>query len=275
MIPSSDYSLENPYSTKLSVTCLSKIENWIYKCHTKFRKSFQVLHENANVRNVFDSKTISTIQWSEFLEMVSFYEKSHIELNQNSKVELLDLLNVVVTIKDELTLKVLENTIYFPGKTRFVISDMENFTDLIHEKYSLILLDPPWPNKSVERGQKYSRLDIYSLYSLHLEKITRDKSLVAIWASNNPKIHHFITEKFFKSLGISLIEEWYWIKVTRSGELVLSLSSSHRKPFEVLFIGQVNLNLDKKIDTKKSVKRRAIMSVPSKYHSRKPFVHGQ
>jgi hypothetical protein len=95
---------------------------------------------------------------------------------------------------------------------------------------------------------------------------------VAIWVSNNPKIQKFIKEKYFKSLNISLLEEWYWIKVTVNGELVVPFSlENHRKPYEVLYIGKFSCMQQSSF----SVKRKVMIRVPSKHHSRKPFIHGK
>jgi N6-adenosine-specific RNA methylase IME4 len=106
------------------------------------------------------------------------------------------------------------------------------------------------------------------VYDLKLNQILAQGSLVAIWVSNNPKIQKFVKEKYFKSLNITLIEEWYWIKVTQSGELVVPFSQeSYRKPFEVLFVGKVDGEQDK-------IKRKVMVGIPSKHHSRKPFIHG-
>lgn len=278
IIPSSDYCLESPYSVYNIPGCFSKLDFWLYKVYCKAVKKFKsgCFHFRKNQKSTaklgsLNSASSLGIPWIQIMEMIPFIHRNTIHLTQDSQLEIMDLINVLVIILDHVILEVGNRTIYFPQSSRFVISDLSNFSDLIQETYSLVLIDPPWPNKSVTRSKKYQSIDIYSLYDLNLDKITTDSSLVAIWVSNNPKIQSFIKDKYFKSLNISIIEEWYWMKVTISGELVVSFSQpSHRKPFEVLYIGQVNRR--KIVENK--VQRKVILSVPSKHHSRKPFVHG-
>lgn len=271
-IPLSDYSLQTPYSRKIISSCLCKLDCWLYKVYLKAYN--QVTRRNSEIKTIEKStdikvtSTLTGIPWVQIIDMIPYYSNDPIQLSQESFVEVVDLVNVLVEVLQDITLKLGGNMVYFPENSRFVISDKSRFSELVHEEYSLVLIDPPWPNKSVSRGKKYSCLDIYHLYDLKLDQILSDGSLIAIWVSNNPKIQSFIKEKYFKSLNITLLEEWYWIKVTESGELVVPFSQeSHRKPFEILYIGQVNGEKDR-------VQRKVMFGVPSKHHSRKPFIHG-
>ncbi|KAI8820561.1 MT-A70-domain-containing protein [Fimicolochytrium jonesii] len=138
-------------------------------------------------------------------------------------------------------------------------------------QFDCIVMDPPWPNKSVRRSAHYTPLDIYTLFTLPLPSLLAPGALIAVWVTNKPKYQTFVREKLFPAWGVGVEAEWYWVKVTRGGEWVLELGSLHRKPYEVLIIGRKPGDPEEE-PTIDIPARRAICSVPSKYHSRKPFL---
>lgn len=91
--------------------------------------------------------------------------------------------------------------------------------------------------------------------------------MVAVWVTNKPKYHRFVTEKLFPSWGLKHAATWYWLKVTTAGEPVVPLDSPHRKPYEQLILGTSDTEFE-------IPKQRAIVSVPCRRHSRKPFLQG-
>ena len=266
-IPSSDYSLNSIYSSTSRSTCLSKLDSWLYNIYLEAIKVWTEIPIDA-LEAGDRNKSINSIDWVMMISMIPFHQNESFQLYKDN-IELPILINTLITISSDINLKIHDRIFYFPSDCRFICSDLDTFSRIIQDKYSLLLLDPPWPNRSVSRSNPYKTLDIYSLFNLKLNKITKYGSIVAIWVSNNPKYQKFIKEKFFPNYNIKLIEEWYWIKVTRLGNLVVSFSDlSHRKPFEVLYIGKITNQ------TQRTVKKKVLLSVPSKYHSRKPFIHG-
>ncbi|KAI9098641.1 MT-A70-domain-containing protein [Phlyctochytrium arcticum] len=168
-------------------------------------------------------------------------------------------------------LDILGQTFLIPPYSRFLISDLSNTRQLLYEKetqYDLVLLDPPWPNKSVRRGSRYQEMDIYDLFKLPVKSLIGPGSLVAVWVTNKSRYQHFVKQKLFPGWGLQLVAEWTWVKVTTRGQLVLDLRSQHRKPFEILYIGRV----EGKPDMKELPAKRIICSVPSLHHSRKPLL---
>ncbi|KAJ3019756.1 Methyltransferase-like protein 4 [Thoreauomyces humboldtii] len=135
-------------------------------------------------------------------------------------------------------------------------------------------MDPPWPNKSVRRAGKYSKIDVYDLYKLPCKRLCAVGGYVAVWVTNKPKYHSFVREKLFPAWGLAHVGEWYWIKVTNAGEWVIDLDSAHRKPYEMLVIGRSKTSLDSTSTVPDVPGRRALCSVPSRQHSRKPFLEG-
>ncbi|KAI9248591.1 MT-A70-like protein, partial [Phascolomyces articulosus] len=135
----------------------------------------------------------------------------------------------------------------------------------------LIVMDPPWPNKSVRRSSKYETQDIYDLFQIPIPELLAPEGVVAVWVTNKPKFRRFIIDKLFKSWGLKEIGIWYWLKVTTENEPVIPLDSPHRKPYEQLILGiraSTSTTTTNKITT--IPQQYAIVSVPCCRHSRKP-----
>ncbi|GAB7343110.1 hypothetical protein MBLNU457_1187t1 [Dothideomycetes sp. NU457] len=152
--------------------------------------------------------------------------------------------------------------------------------------FDLIMMDPPWPNKAIRRGHEKGRAhysvsdtlwDLRQLiFDMDIDVLLADKGYIGVWITNNAAVRDLVVgdDGFFESWGVKLVEEWIWIKVTKSGEPVMPLASCWRKPYEVLLLGrkvdqpslaEVPLYSQDASD----VKRRLIAAVPD-LHSRKP-----
>lgn len=193
-----------------------------------------------------------------------------------------------------------------PPKSSFVlgpVSDSNNFRHSVQfqaqkldvpKKFDLILMDPPWRNRSVRRTHKTpnstykvssSHDDIFSMMEkMDLDMLMADSCLVAIWITNSPTIRELVLGKggLFEHWGVKLVEEWVWLKVTKDGEPVSSIDSLWMKPYEVLLIGRVDnswqqaprqeqFQSQEESSDDDEVKRRVIFGVPD-LHSRKPCV---
>lgn len=142
--------------------------------------------------------------------------------------------------------------------------------------FNLILMDPPWPNRSVRRKKgSYSivadlsemrRLLSHIPVPAHLDP----SGLVAVWTTNKPAIVDFLTSPggLFASWGLELTAEWTWVKVTASGEPIYPVDSSWRKPWEKLLIAK-----RRGAPTPLGLTSKTIISVPD-LHSRKPNLRG-
>ncbi|KAK0735708.1 MT-A70-domain-containing protein [Apiosordaria backusii] len=149
-----------------------------------------------------------------------------------------------------------------------------------HQKFNLLLLDPPWPNRSAKRKRSgpssYTPLPSLSstsqlLCSLPIATLLSPSpsSLLAIWVTNSPRFTDLLlnpkTGIFANNWGVELVGEWIWLKVTSNGEPIVDLGSQWRKPYERLLIAR-----RKGVGMKTGVvKRKVIVSVPD-IHSRKP-----
>jgi N6-adenosine-specific RNA methylase IME4 len=141
-------------------------------------------------------------------------------------------------------------------------------------KFSFIILDPPWPNRSARRSKSYGTShdtrSIHSLLSsLPLEDHLVDNGLIAVWITNKPVFREILIgeEGLFSQWGVTLMEEWIWLKVTSSGEPICALNSTWRKPWEVLLVGRHHG--EGTTEGFEEVRRRVIVAVPD-VHSRKP-----
>jgi len=151
--------------------------------------------------------------------------------------------------------------------------------------FDAILLDPPWPNRSVKRTHKtanstYSTVptleDIYQLLvGMDLDMLMADNCALAMWITNKPAVRDLVLGEggLFECWGVELVEEWVWLKTTLNGDPVTPIDSIWRKPYEVLLIGRKRRNYltsaEEMPATQQDVKRRVLMSVPD-LHSRKP-----
>lgn len=140
-------------------------------------------------------------------------------------------------------------------------------------KFQLLLLDPPWPNRSARRSSTYSTyardshatsLDELrdSLLQLGLEDVLAPSAYVAIWITNRPAVREAALD-LLAAWGAELQEEWVWTKVTEDGRPVSDPNGVWRKPWEVLLIGR------RGAPKPTNVRSRVIFGV-SDLHSRKP-----
>ena len=182
-----------------------------------------------------------------------------------------------------------------PPKASFYLGECTNpkpFRDAVRKQadqtgtrntFDFILLDPPWPNRSIKRthktpGSTYATLpsveDIGDMIlNTHLDILMADECLVAVWFTNKPSIRDLVLGEngIFECWGIELVEEWLWLKTTVHGEPVTQLDGMWRKPYEMLLVGRRknNNNVPKGESSLQDIKRRVVIGVPD-LHSRKP-----
>ena len=81
-------------------------------------------------------------------------------------------------------------------------------------------------------------MSLWQIKSLPVPQLLAPGALVGIWVTNKQKYLRFTKSELFPHWSIELVAEWYWVKVTRRGELVTDLDSPHKKPYEPLLIGR-------------------------------------
>ncbi|KFH43710.1 Methyltransferase-like protein-like protein [Hapsidospora chrysogenum ATCC 11550] len=144
--------------------------------------------------------------------------------------------------------------------------------------FDLIILDPPWPNRSARRRTDgYSTVPSLADMAKLLDHVPvpshlAPSGLVAVWITNNASVLDFVTSRsgLFASWGLELVAEWTWLKVTASGEPIFTLDSAWRKPWEKLLIAK---RVGAQTPVKLGSSSKTIIAVPD-VHSRKPNLRG-
>lgn len=142
--------------------------------------------------------------------------------------------------------------------------------------FDLIVLDPPWPNRSARRKKRsYTVADSLggireTLLSIPVAAHLAPDGLVAMWITNRPRIVDLVAgpRGLFNAWGLEVVGEWTWLKVTTSGEPVLDMDSKWRKPWERILVARRRGS-----DQKLACRGKVIVSVPD-VHSRKPNLRG-
>lgn len=156
-----------------------------------------------------------------------------------------------------------------PRKCTFLMSDACRLDPLLKFAqrkggFDIIVIDPPWENKSAKRGRKYPWLSLGDIAKLPLQKLAKTGCIIMVWITNKPTIHRFVTDDLFKSNRIQYITEWHWLKITNTGEPVVDFASTHKKPYETLVIGSY-----RKLPQTEIVPK-VFVSTPCSIHSHKP-----
>lgn len=135
--------------------------------------------------------------------------------------------------------------------------------------FDLILLDPPWPNRSARRAGSYQQVRSHSddavcgIGEILPHHLASD-GYIACWITHAAASRRAV-EKLFEDCGVVLVEEWIWAKVTIDGDMSVPLGSLWRRGWEVLLVG-------KRAGDERAgceIVRRLVAAVPD-LHSRKP-----
>ncbi|KUI60694.1 hypothetical protein VP1G_07908 [Cytospora mali] len=162
-----------------------------------------------------------------------------------------------------------ENSVYLHGT---ISAERARFLEEA-PVFDLLVLDPPWPNRSARRKRgSYStanNLDEIreTLSLIPIEAHLAPEGLVAIWITNKAGVVELLTSArgLLAEWGLELIDDWTWLKVTTSGEPIVDVNSAWRKPWERILIAKKRGSERAKLPGQ----RRVIASVPD-LHSRKP-----
>lgn len=142
--------------------------------------------------------------------------------------------------------------------------------------FDLILLDPPWPNRSAKRKGGYEQIGGMPylkkmLLKMDIDNYLEHNALVGVWITNKPALRDHVLGAggLFEAWNVGLIEEWIWIKTTTKGEPMFAIDDAMRKPYEVLLLGRAAPNAWTTMTHAPNPRTRVIAAVPD-MHSRKP-----
>ncbi|XP_035174429.1 N(6)-adenine-specific methyltransferase METTL4 isoform X2 [Oxyura jamaicensis] len=163
-----------------------------------------------------------------------------------------------------------------PPKSSFLLSDISRLQPLLNykKKYDVIVIDPPWENKSVKRSNRYSHLSSWQIKQIPVAALAAPDCLIVTWVTNRQKHLRFVKDELYPHWSVKTLAEWHWVKITRSGEFVLPLDSFHKKPYEVLILGRVQGSVKEALRKSEDVlpipEHKLIVSIPCGLHSHKP-----
>ncbi|XP_008938680.1 PREDICTED: methyltransferase-like protein 4, partial [Merops nubicus] len=163
-----------------------------------------------------------------------------------------------------------------PPKSSFLLSDISYLQPLLNykKKYDVIVIDPPWENKSVKRSNRYGHLPAWQVKQVPVPALAAPGCLVATWVTNRQKHLRFVKDELYPHWSVETLAEWHWVKITRAGEFVFPLDSLHKKPYEVLVLGRVQGDVKEAVrkseDAVPIPEHQLIVSVPCSLHSHKP-----
>ncbi|XP_069324311.1 N(6)-adenine-specific methyltransferase METTL4 isoform X1 [Eulemur rufifrons] len=271
--------------------------------HTKIRElildgSLQLIHEGLKSGFLYPlsekqdkcSKPVTlpldTCNLSELCEMAK-----HLPSENEMELQTLQLMKDDTSVTEQdLFSRVVENNSSFtktitlmgqkyllPPKSSFLLSDISCMQPLLNcrKTFDVIVIDPPWQNKSVKRSNRYSYLSPLQIKQIPIPKLAAPNCLIVTWVTNRQKHLRFVKEELYPSWSVEIVAEWHWVKITNSGEFVFPLDSPHKKPYEGLILGRVQektalplRNADIKVLPIPD--HKLIVSVPCILHSHKP-----
>jgi N6-adenosine-specific RNA methylase IME4 len=156
-----------------------------------------------------------------------------------------------------------------PGRSSFIWGTIEAGLypfKATRRSFDVVVMDPPWDNRSVRRSRSYQTSENQSRDPFMqtipiIEQHLALSGVVAVWVTNKARVRNQVIQAL-QDIGMELRSEWTWLKVTSSGEPVTKLDGVWRKPYEtvLLFLHKTD---------PRALQRQMIIAVPD-LHSRKP-----
>ncbi|KAE9551713.1 hypothetical protein FO519_005077 [Halicephalobus sp. NKZ332] len=221
------------------------------------------------------ANSINDFGWIRSCQERKFTGMKKLNISDGESIELWDndiLLNFENREEKEIAVNTGESQFLIPRNSSFVVGPVEEAAkqlDFEDRKYFTVLLDPPWPNKSVKRLKSYNSFQIEDLLDLPVDSLLSDDGYLVIWLTNNPTVYDYLPT-ILESWDLEKIVTWHWLKITKKKLPVVNFNGCHKVPFESFVIAakREGSNL---VETKKSlVEDFCLISIPNSVHSRKP-----
>ncbi|MCO5586064.1 hypothetical protein L7F22_040003 [Adiantum nelumboides] len=127
-----------------------------------------------------------------------------------------------------------------PKKSRFLMSDLADIQHTLSSSgdgYNLIIIDPPWENRSVHRHAVYSTVPSKHLLCLPLKELAHPQgALIGLWVTNREKLRAFVEDELLPAWEVYLQATWFWLKIKSDGRMIAELDMPHHKPYECLLL---------------------------------------
>eukprot|EP01080_Neovahlkampfia_damariscottae_P001828 gene1828-970_t len=239
----------------------------------EFQKEFKT--EINSVETQENTKNVQKVEEIPFSLCLDFYTQQQQtwnyfqHLNSSQK-----FFNNLIKNEKETVLNILNREFLIPKNCSFFISDISNSQNFLNQlgqqRFEFIIMDPPWENKSVNRSNHYNQFNHLDLFQIPVTKIIDQEKggYLAIWVTNRLIFHDFILNQLFPKWNITFLTHWYWMKIAKNNDPVVSLHSRQRKPYEMLIIGSFG-NPKKKIPANE----RIIFCSPTKHSQKPPLIN--
>ncbi|XP_042507525.1 methyltransferase-like protein 2 [Macadamia integrifolia] len=201
------------------------------------------------------------------------------QIVQYAEREVVPIFNnfVINETSEDVEAEFLGSLYIIPRESCFHMSDLKQIQNLIpaqsDQGFNLIVIDPPWENKSARQKSVYPTLPNRYLLSIPIKKLTHTEgALVALWVTNREKLRVFIEKELFPMWGVRYAAIFYWLKVKVDGSLISDLDLFHHRPYECLLLGYSSsegVNTGHHSIFKPVHGNEVIISIPGDY-SRKP-----
>lgn len=162
-----------------------------------------------------------------------------------------------------------------PPRCQFYRHNISSLDVLVNsnQKFSLIVMDPPWTNRFIKRKRKfgtnsYHSLEDNMLKTMPIGNLCQDSALVAIWCTNSSTHLDYLRNELLPAWKLTYIATWFWIKVTTSGQFVCTWNGpSGKLPFERIIFARYGDPDGQQLPFPDG---KLVVSVPCAIHSFKP-----
>lgn len=89
-----------------------------------------------------------------------------------------------------------------PPRSRFISSYFRDIVCVIEDskKYDIIVMDPPWNNKSAKRLCTYDYLQESDLRNIPIKELATEGALIVLWITNNERLKAFVENDLFPGI---------------------------------------------------------------------------
>ncbi|KAJ4965216.1 hypothetical protein NE237_017065 [Protea cynaroides] len=200
---------------------------------------------------------------------------------QYSERKLVPVFNnlVINETSEDVEAEFLGSLYIIPRESCFHMSDLKQIQNLVPAQsgqgFNLIVIDPPWENKSAWQKSVYPTIPNRYFLSIPIKQLIHGEgALVALWVTNREKLRVFVEKELFPMWGVRYVAVFYWLKVKVDGSLISDLDLFHHRPYECLLLGysgKEGVDSDHHLTFEPIPGNQVIISIPGDY-SRKPPV---
>ncbi|EQC24797.1 hypothetical protein SDRG_17312 [Saprolegnia diclina VS20] len=165
-----------------------------------------------------------------------------------------------------------------PRQATYFLGDVRKLTAAdLPGPFRLVVIDPPWDNKSVARNGTYATMheaNLLPLAAMLSASMDPAGCIVAIWVTNKPAYMTFLLDALLPAMRMDSscpLAVWTWLKVATTGEPVTPLASTHRLPFERLVVAARGPAAF--CDAFRALPEQTLVSVPLRHSWKPPIDH--